>query len=164
MKNTKVKKPIYKRVWFWVLAVIVVISIANGGEEEKVKESNDVSKETAAKVEPKQEVKEEPAEQVEVEPVEEVEAEPVEEEEVEEPTNDPGISLAEFEKIQNGMSYEEVVNIVGGEGKLQSETGEKGTQFYTVMYGFDGENGFGSNAVLMFQGGKLNSKSQFGLE
>ncbi|MGE7183548.1 DUF4352 domain-containing protein [Peribacillus sp. NPDC006672] len=34
-KEKKAKKPIYKRWWFWVLAIIVVISIANGGEDEE---------------------------------------------------------------------------------------------------------------------------------
>lgn len=32
--GAKNKKPIYKRAWFWILAVIVVAGIATGGEEE----------------------------------------------------------------------------------------------------------------------------------
>ena len=30
----KLKKPIYKRVWFWVLAVVVLSSFATGGDDE----------------------------------------------------------------------------------------------------------------------------------
>lgn len=78
--------------------------------------------------------------------------------------NNPGISLAEFKEIKNGMSYEEVVKIVGGEGEVQSEVGEESDQYYTVAYSFQGEKGFGSNVILMFQGGKLNTKSQAGLK
>ena len=78
--------------------------------------------------------------------------------------NDPGISKKEFEQIQSGMTYEEVVSIIGGEGEVLSETGNKGEDLHTVMYQWDGESGFGANANAMFQGGKLNTKSQFGLE
>ncbi|WP_309479061.1 DUF3862 domain-containing protein [Brevibacillus agri] len=79
-------------------------------------------------------------------------------------TNEGTMSKAEFDKIQNGMSYEEVVAIVGGPGEMLSETGTKGDQFYTVMYAWEGEGGFGANANAMFQGGKMISKSQFGLK
>ena len=34
MENKKVKKPFYKRVWVWVLAIIIVGAIATSGEEE----------------------------------------------------------------------------------------------------------------------------------
>ena len=78
--------------------------------------------------------------------------------------NDPGISMAEFEKVQTGMTYEEVVKIIGGEGEIQSETGAKGDEYYTVGYKWDGEKGFGSNAIMMFQGNKLDTKAQAGLK
>lgn len=78
--------------------------------------------------------------------------------------NDPGISMAEFEKVQSGMTYEEVVKIIGGEGEMQSETGAKGDEYYTVGYKWDGEKGFGSNAIMMFQSNKLDTKAQVGLK
>lgn len=81
-----------------------------------------------------------------------------------ETTNKPSISKAEFDKIQNGMSYEEVTAIIGGPGEMNSETGEKGSQFYTVLYSYQGEGGFGANAILTFQGGKLENKTQMGLK
>ncbi|WP_259345493.1 DUF3862 domain-containing protein [Priestia aryabhattai] len=103
----------------------------------------------------------EATEEDKVEPTETPAEEPAKEE-----SNDPGISKAEFDKIQNGMSYEEVVQIIGGEGELNSESGAKGDQYYTVMYTWNGESGFGANANAMFQGNpaKLQNKSQFGLE
>jgi len=74
------------------------------------------------------------------------------------------ITLSEFNQISNGMTYAQVSSIVGGEGNLQSELGEVGTQFHTVGYGYDGEGSMGANAILMFQGGKLSMKSQHGLK
>lgn len=85
-------------------------------------------------------------------------------EEPAESENNPGISKAEFDQIENGMTYEEVVQIIGGEGEVLSEVGEKGTELYTVMYTYDGETGLGANANFTFQNNKLQAKAQFGLE
>ena len=74
------------------------------------------------------------------------------------------VTLDEFNQVQNGMTYDEVVAIVGGEGNLISESGDKGTEFYTVMYDYTGEGDLGANASFMFQGNKLQNKSQFGLK
>lgn len=76
----------------------------------------------------------------------------------------PKINKEEFDSIKNGMSYEEVVNIVGGDGELLSETGTNGDQYHTMMYSWEGEKGFGSNANTTFQNGKLVNKAQFGLK
>ncbi|MGG4434561.1 hypothetical protein AAXE64_08365 [Priestia megaterium] len=91
---------------------------------------------------------------------------PAEESAKEEESNDPAISKEEFDKIQNGMTLDQVIEVIGGEGELQSETGAQGDQFYTSMYGWEGESGLGANAIIMFQGStpKVESKSQFGLE
>lgn len=80
------------------------------------------------------------------------------------PKNSPKISKAEFDQIQNGMSYEEIVKIIGGEGEIMSEAGEKGSPYYSVLYKYEGEGEFGANANFMFQGGKLLSKAQYGLK
>ncbi|OIK04562.1 DUF3862 domain-containing protein [Bacillus sp. MUM 13] len=74
------------------------------------------------------------------------------------------ITKEEFGKIQNGMTVEEVVKIVGGKGEVISESGKKGDSFYTVMYSYKGEGQLGANANFMFQGNKLQNKSQMGLE
>lgn len=79
------------------------------------------------------------------------------------PENDPTITYDEFQQLADGMTYEEVVAIIGGEGSVLSESGSPGDQFYTVMYGWDGES-LGANANAMFQGGSLTNKAQFGLD
>lgn len=76
----------------------------------------------------------------------------------------PTITKAEFDKIENGMTYEEVSKIIGGPGEVLSETGQKGDSLYTVMYMWEGEGSTGANANFMFQGGKLQSKAQMGLK
>ncbi len=81
-----------------------------------------------------------------------------------EPAKSSKISLEEFNSIKNGMTYKEVVEIIGGEGEVLSESGEEGSKYHTIMYKWDGEGGFGANANAMFQGGKLISKSQLGLK
>lgn len=80
------------------------------------------------------------------------------------PVNSPTMSMAEFNAIQSGMTYEQVVQIVGGPGTKMSESGSPGQQYYTVMYMWEGDGGLGANANCMFQGGALMNKAQFGLE
>ncbi|PGB21675.1 hypothetical protein COM06_30045 [Bacillus toyonensis] len=142
---------------FIALIVLGAIGAAMGGgdDDKKEKASTEPKQETqapAAKEEPKKEEvkKEEPKKE-----------EPKKEEA---PKNKPGISKAEFDQIQNGMSYDEVKAIIGSDGEVLSETGQAGDQFHTIMYKWDGEKGFGANANFMFQDGKLQNKSQFGLK
>ncbi|MFT2139067.1 hypothetical protein [Bacillus cereus] len=78
--------------------------------------------------------------------------------------NRPGLTKGKFERIQNGMTYEQVQEIIGTDGEMMSEGGEKGTEYYTVMYMWKGEGSPGANANFMFQGGKLTNKAQFGLK
>ncbi|MDH6349499.1 DUF3862 domain-containing protein [Brevibacillus sp. 1238] len=73
------------------------------------------------------------------------------------------ISKAAFDKIENGMTYEEVTGIIGGEGELLSEAGNKGEQHHAVVYMYEGET-LGSSASLAFLDGKLQVKSQIGLQ
>lgn len=72
------------------------------------------------------------------------------------------ITKADFDKISNGMTYEEVKKIIGCDGELMSEVGSKGEQYYTVVYNWKGKDGI-SNAVFEFQDNKLIAKSQVGL-
>ena len=76
--------------------------------------------------------------------------------------NAPEISKAEFDSIETGMTYEEVVTIIGGEGELSSQVEIAGID--TKMYMWQGEGSFGANANATFQNNKLTSKAQFGLE
>lgn len=73
----------------------------------------------------------------------------------------PGdVDLSEFNQITTGMTYREVVSIIGTEGTELSRVSLAGT--VTVMYKWDGQGIANMNA--MFQNGKLITKSQFGLE
>ena len=79
--------------------------------------------------------------------------------------NQPKISMDKFIQIKNGMTYEQVTEIIGAPGEMVAETGNPGDQFYTATYNFKGE-GFwpnGAFAQLIFQNGKLNTKAQKGL-
>lgn len=71
------------------------------------------------------------------------------------------ITLEEFYQIQNGMTYDEVKNIIGCNGTLMQETEFMGTKSH--MFSWEGKT-IGSNAVIMFDNGRVMSKTQVGLE
>lgn len=79
-------------------------------------------------------------------------------------SSDVKITLEQFNEIQNGMTFEEVTSIFGGEGSVISESGQKGTNLHTVVYSYEGKGSLGANVSLMFQGNKLTNKAQFGLK
>jgi hypothetical protein len=72
----------------------------------------------------------------------------------------PGVTLENFGRLKDGMTYPEVVKILGKEGTEISSSNIAG--YKTVMYQWEGQ-GFG-NMNAMFQNGKLVSKAQFGLK
>lgn len=74
------------------------------------------------------------------------------------------ITLAKFNQLQNGMSYEQVVQVLGAPGEVMSENafGEGAYRTHTVMYTW--QVGVMANMNCMFQNGKLMSKAQFGLK
>ena len=75
------------------------------------------------------------------------------------------ISLEEFNKIETGMTYEQVCNIIGGEGTLNSSVDlDMGDEYKTELYSWTGDGTIGANANITFQGGKVVSKAQFGLQ
>lgn len=47
----------------------------------------------------------------------------------------PKVKLAQLNDLKIGMAKSDVENIIGGKCVLQSEGGEVGTRFHTVMYG-----------------------------
>lgn len=80
--------------------------------------------------------------------------------------NQPKISMDEFTQIKNGMTYEQVTEIVGSPGEMIAQTGTPGDQFHTETYNFKGDRNsilYGSFAQLTFQDGKLNTKAQKGM-
>lgn len=68
------------------------------------------------------------------------------------------ITFAQYEQLNIGMTYEEVVEIIGGDGNAISESDDM------VVYSYFGTGTTGANAVLTFQNGKLLNKAQAGLE
>lgn len=77
--------------------------------------------------------------------------------------NDEFITMDEFNQIADGMTYQDVVNIIGSTGELVSSVDLGDPQYETKMYSWLGK-GIGANAIISFQGGTVYSKSQFGLE
>ncbi|MBD2860405.1 DUF3862 domain-containing protein [Paenibacillus oceani] len=73
------------------------------------------------------------------------------------------ITKEQYDRINNGMKYKEVVQIVGGEGEIVSESGEKGSKVYAIGVTYEGKGGSGS-ASFVFLGDELKSKSQYGLK
>ncbi|MGQ8875530.1 hypothetical protein [Paenibacillus sp. TSA_86.1] len=68
------------------------------------------------------------------------------------------ITFAQYEKLEVGMTVENVIDILGGEGEALSEAENM------VVYNYKGAARNGGNAVIAFQGGKLLTKAQSGLE
>ncbi|MCT7984267.1 hypothetical protein NG796_13270 [Laspinema sp. A4] len=64
----------------------------------------------------------------------------------------PSFTLSQYDQLQNGMSMEQVKEVMGAAPSTVSESGEWQTMIFS--------NSDGSNAVVMFQGGALSSKSQ----
>lgn len=155
MTEQKLNKPVYKKWWFWVAAVIVIFIIIGslGSKDDKsltADASADKTKSTATPA----------ATAVAEKPT----ATPAPPTPTPQPKNKETISKAEFDAIKNGMTYEEVTKIIGGPGEVMSESGNAGEEFHTVMYMYKGEGGLGANANMMFQGNKLMNKAQLGLK
>ena len=74
------------------------------------------------------------------------------------------ITLEKFNKIETGMSYEQVVEIIGEEGTTLSESNiANDEKYHTIMYSWKAKNEI-ANANVTFQGGKVISKAQIGLK
>lgn len=71
------------------------------------------------------------------------------------------MTLEKFNKIETGMTYQQVVDIIGEEGTLSTES-SYGSQSMKVYYWY-ASNGI-SNATISFMNGNVTAKSQIGLE
>ena len=71
------------------------------------------------------------------------------------------VTLDEYNQLKSGMSENEVWDIIGGQCTNIGTTDLGiGSQYVTISYGCNGNGSIGSNVILMFQGGKLNTMSQ----
>jgi|LSQX01.3.fsa_nt_gb hypothetical protein len=69
------------------------------------------------------------------------------------------VTMSEYNQIYDGMTYGDVVRIIGSRGEELSRSSTAG---YTItMYAWSNKNG--SNMTAMFENGKLTTKSQLGL-
>jgi hypothetical protein len=75
--------------------------------------------------------------------------------------SDSGVTLANFNRVETGMTYAEVSEIFGGPGDLSMETELAGTKM--EVYSWRAKMGFG-NATISFTDGRVASKVQFGLK
>ncbi len=69
------------------------------------------------------------------------------------------VTMAEYNRLQTGMTYQQAVEIIGAPGEELSRSELAGT--LTVMYSWS--NLGGSNMNAMFQNNGLVNKAQFGL-
>lgn len=80
---------------------------------------------------------------------------------VSQPQAKSGVTLANFNKLADGISYRQAVSILGEEGVVSSESNVAG--YKTILYTWKADN-WGGNMNAMFQNDKLISKAQFGLK
>lgn len=74
-----------------------------------------------------------------------------------------GITLAQFNTVEMGMTYQEVCEMMGSNGELISEVDlNMGPEYVTKIFLWKG-NTLGANASVTFQGEKATAKAQFGL-
>ncbi|MDM5432350.1 hypothetical protein QUG28_06145 [Bacillus hominis] len=71
--------------------------------------------------------------------------------------NAPEVTIEEFNSLEYGMDYEEVVKLTGGSGGLMDKVGTR------ELYFFDGDQ-VSSFVTMTFKDGKLIDMSQVGLE
>lgn len=78
-------------------------------------------------------------------------------------TNTKGkVTYENFEKIETGMTYEQVVEIFGKEGKVLSDVDIGMEEYSTTMYYWYDDTGI-ANCNVTIQGGKVVAKAQVGL-
>lgn len=77
------------------------------------------------------------------------------------------VSKAEYDQISTGMSYKQVVAIIGAEGTELARSGMQGVPgvmpnmtFTTYAW----QNADGSNMNAVFVNGEVTTKAQFGLQ
>lgn len=131
------KKPIYKKWWFWLIIVIVIIAIIGGSQGGTTNTATEPANNTeTATTEENTQTATETAEDVKV-------------------------TLEQYNQIENGMTYDEVVSIFGGKETSSSESEVAGIKSQVMTW-----NGNGTISVVSigFTNGEVSSKSQTGLE
>lgn len=71
------------------------------------------------------------------------------------------VTKAQFDQVQNGMSYAQVTDVFGGPGVVKAEAGSQGTPGYQISYAWDGEED-GWYIFCTFVDDKMSSKTSSG--
>lgn len=79
------------------------------------------------------------------------------------PARAAGVTMANFNRLQKGMTYAQVVEILGKEGEEEGVLGSGGEKIVMYRWDGDGENS-GATMSAFFKNGKLDTKFQFALE
>ena len=131
------KSPFYKKWWFWVIIVIIIVAIVGGSQTGS----------TNTSTQPENEQTEQVTEENATENIE---------------TNENvRVTLEQYDQIEEGMSYDEVVSIFGGKETSSSESEVAGTKSEIMTWN---GNGTFSAVTIGFINGEVSSKSQTGLE
>lgn len=69
------------------------------------------------------------------------------------------ISLSEYDQVALGMSYDQVAEILGDSGELQSQVEENGTEFSSYLW----RGRAGARIQISFMNNAVTSKTQYGL-
>ena len=149
----KRKRPVLLVVLGIIVGLIIIGSIGNaiGGDGEAITTPDP----TQSPIQPTKEPIPEPT----VEPTPEP---------TEEPTPEPTpnkLTMDKFKALETGMTYEQVVAVLGMEGELGSVVDIGEAQFKTETYTF--KNSFlngGGVIIVQIQGGGLVTKAQSGLD
>ena len=149
----KRKHPVLFVVLGIIVGLIIIGSIGNaiGGDGDAAT----TPKPTQSPAQPTQEPTPEPTAEPTPEPTEEPTPEPT-------PSK---LTMDKFKALETGMTYEQVVAVLGMEGELGSVVDIGDPQFRTETYTF--QNSFldgGGNIIVQIQGGGLVTKAQHGLD
>lgn len=71
------------------------------------------------------------------------------------------ITMSEFNQIENGMSYDDVKEIVGSSGEVTAESGSG--EYHIMIITWYGNKTTGANANVTFTNDKVTAKAQVGL-
>lgn len=134
----KIKKPFYKKVWFWIVVIIFISVLGNMGSEDEVVEKQ-VQKESSVATEvsteiPSEEISEESSSEVIKETIVAEEVESVEEVEevIEEPkiTSEESVPVDYISALKSGENYSDMMYMskIGLFDQLTSEYGDQFSQ------------------------------------
>lgn len=133
------KKPIYKKWWFWAIIVVVILAIGGAGANNQNANTTTSSSSDAS-----------------INTLNEVTTD-----NTSDGAENVRVTLAQYEQIEDGMTYDEVVSIFGGKETSSSESEIAGIKSKIMTW--NGNATF-SAVTIGFTDGKVSSKSQTGLE